>query len=62
VSGPGDVDDVEIVFLDDPVEVHIDEVEARRRAPVSEQPGLDVLRFEGLAEQRVVVEVEAQVG
>ena len=42
VTRPGDVDDVEIVILDDPVQVHIDEVEPRRRAPMAEQARFDM--------------------
>ena len=35
VSGTGDVNHIQIILLDDPVQVHVDEVLARRRAPVS---------------------------
>jgi hypothetical protein len=41
--GPHDVDHVEVAAADDPVQVNVDEVEPRRRAPVPEQPRLDVL-------------------
>ena len=34
VPGAGDVNHVEVVFLDDPVQVHVDEVLPGRRAPV----------------------------
>ena len=43
VAGPGDVDHVQVVLLDDPVQVDVDEVQARRGAPVAQQPRLDVL-------------------
>ncbi len=33
VTGPGDVDHVQIVFLDQAVEVHIDEIQARAWCP-----------------------------
>src|SRR5450756_2140262 len=37
VPGAGDVNHVEVVFLDDPVQVHVDEVLPRGRAPVAQQ-------------------------
>jgi hypothetical protein len=42
VPGPGDVEHVEVVFLDDAVQVDIDEVQAGRGSPVPQQPRLDV--------------------
>src|SRR5205085_5236622 len=58
VPGAGDVDHVEVARLDDPVEVRVDQVEARRGPEVAEQPRLDVPRGERLLEQRIVVEVD----
>src|SRR5215470_8954067 len=43
VAWPGDKDHVEVVLLDDAIEMDVDEVEPRSRAPVPEQPWLDVL-------------------
>ena len=40
-----DVDDIKVMRFDDAVEVDIDEIEPGRRAPVSEQTRLDMLRF-----------------
>ena len=57
VSGSGKVDHVEIELPDDPVQVHIDEILSRRSAPVAEQPGLDVLRLQRLAQERVGIQV-----
>jgi hypothetical protein len=57
MPGAGDVDHVEVVFLDDPVQVNVDEVQTRRRSPVAEQPGLDVFLCERLFEQWVIVEI-----
>jgi hypothetical protein len=62
VAGTTDVDHVEVVFLDCPVEVHVDEVQPWRRAPVAEQPGLDVLGREGLAKQGIVQEIDLADG
>ena len=36
VSRPGDVDRVEVVLLDDAVQVDVDEVQARRGAPMAQ--------------------------
>ena len=58
VAGAGDVDQVEVVLLDEAVEVDPDEGLAGVGAPVAEQPVLDVLRLERLAQQRVRAQVE----
>ena len=57
VARPGDVDDVQVVLLDDAVQVDVDEVQPRRRAPVAEQARLDVRQRERLLQQRIVVEI-----
>src|SRR5579883_2822233 len=44
-----DVDDIQVVALDQPIEVDIDEVQPGRGSPVSEQAWLDVLKFQRLA-------------
>ena len=58
VAGTDDVDRVQVPVPDDPVHVDIDEVQARRRAPVAQQSRLDVLRLEGLPQERVVQQVD----
>ena len=62
VAGPGDVDRAQVVARDHAVEVRVDEVQPRRRAPVAEQPRLDVLERERLAQQRVVEQVDLPDG
>src|SRR5262245_3179282 len=57
VPRSGNIDDVQIAIRDDAIEVHIDEVQAWRRAPVAEQTRLDVLTPERLLEKRVVIQV-----
>ncbi len=47
----GDEQDVEIPRLDDAVEMDIDEIEARRRSPMTEETWLDVLDLQWLAQQ-----------
>jgi len=50
VTGPREIDDVEIVRADQPVDVGVEQAQARRGAPVSEQARLDVCRAQRLAE------------
>src|ERR1700733_2002295 len=57
MSGAGDVNEVRIMRLDEAVEMNVDEVLPWRRAPVPEQPWLDLLRFERLSQQGVFEEV-----
>src|ERR1700758_462887 len=54
----GDVDHVEVVFLDQAVQVDVYEIQAWGRSPMAEQPRLDVFLSQGLLEQRVVVEID----
>ena len=58
VSRPGDVNHVETELLDDPVAVDVDEIQPGSRAPVPEQPRLDVLQPQRLFQQRIVEEVD----
>ncbi len=53
VPWPGDIDDVEVVLLDDPVEVDVDEIQTGRRAPVAQQARLHMLERQRLLQQRV---------
>src|SRR5690606_25826839 len=57
VAGTDDVDHVLVALADDPVQVREAEVQPGRGAPVAEQPGLDVVRAQRLAEQGVVEQV-----
>src|SRR5882724_4570010 len=57
VAWTGDVDHVQIMQLNETVEVYVDEVEPRRRAPVTEQSGFYVCEFQGVAQQWIVVKV-----
>jgi hypothetical protein len=62
VPGPDHVDHVEVVLLDHAVQVRVEEVQARRGAPVPEQARLHVLARERLAQQRVVEQVDLPDG
>ena len=59
---PDDVDHVEVVALDDPVKVDVEHIQARRRAPVAEQPWFDVLALQRLFQQRVFEQVDLADG
>ena len=58
VARARDVDHVQIVLLDDAVQMGVDEVQPRRRAPVAEQARLDVRQGERFLQQRIVVEID----
>jgi hypothetical protein len=58
VPGADHVDHVEIESVDDAIQVRVEEVQARRGAPVTEQARLDVLARERLLEQRIVEQVD----
>ncbi len=58
VPGADDIDHVEIVLLDQPVEVDIEEVQSRRRAPMSQQPRLDMVDRQRRFEQRVILQID----
>ena len=47
VPRPSDVEDIRVVFLDEAIQVHVDEVQSRRRAPMTQQPGLMWSRLRG---------------
>ena len=57
MARPGDVDGVQVVFLDDAVQMGVDEVQSRRRAPVAEQARFDVRQLEQLLQHRIFVEI-----
>src|SRR5206468_3470635 len=58
MPGTGDVEHVQVVLLDQPVQMDVDEVQTWRGPPVAEKPWLDVLLGQWLLEQRVVIEVD----
>ena len=62
VAGAGDVDGRLLALLDRPVEMCVEEVEAGRRPPVTEQSGLDVVARQRGAEQWVVQQVDLTHG
>ena len=51
------VNDVQIVLLDQPVEMNIDEIQSWCCAPVAQKAWLDVLELQRLMQERIGVEV-----
>ncbi len=62
VTGAGEVDHVQVILVDDPVQVCIDEVLTRDGAPVTNDLFLDLCRFERLFQQGVVQKVQLAGG
>ena len=48
MPGAGDVEHVQVVLFDQPVQMDVNEVQTRRGSPVAEEPGFDVLLGQGL--------------
>ena len=62
MAGAGEVDHVQVVLVDDPVQVCIDEVLTGDGAPVADDLFLDMSRLEGLLQQGVVQKVQLAGG
>src|SRR5207245_1616889 len=62
LPGARNVNDVEIVLLDQPIEMNIDEIQPGCRAPVAQQSWLDVLELQRFAQQWIGIEVDLPYG
>src|ERR1700730_698019 len=62
VTRTNDADHVEIAAGDQPVEVRVDEVQARSGAPVPEKTRLYVVEGERAVEERIVLEIDLTYG
>jgi hypothetical protein len=62
MPGAGNVNHVEVVFFNDPVQVRINEILPGRRAPMSEQHVLHIRECQRSLQQRVVVEIDLSNG
>ena len=62
VARPGDVEDVQVVLLDHAIQVDIDEVQPRCRAPMAEQAQFDVLQTKRLPQKRIVKKIDLTDG
>src|SRR5262245_15497260 len=49
---------VDVVFVDQSVEMHVNEIHARRCPPVTEETRLDVVRSQRLSEQRILLKID----
>ncbi len=57
VPRAGDINHVEVIFFDDSVQVHVDEVLSGGRTPVSQQHVLHIRERQRPLQQRIVVEI-----
>src|SRR5215471_7781482 len=58
MPGSGNKDHIEIALDDCPIQMDVHEIEAGRRAPVAQQPLLDVVGRKPLSKQRVFEKVD----
>jgi hypothetical protein len=58
MAGAADINHLEAARLDDAIEMHIDEIEAGCRPPMTEQPRLDVGAFQRPFEQWIVEQID----
>ena len=54
----GDIDHVQVVLFDHPIQMDVNEIQAWRCSPVTQEPRLDVLLAQRLLEQWIVVEID----
>src|SRR5690606_24777664 len=52
-----DVDHIEVMLFDDPIQMSVDEIQTWRRAPMAEQTRFDVLRLQRLVQERIVEQI-----
>ena len=62
MSGADDVHGLEIALLDYAIEMHVDEIEPGRGAPVAHESRLDVLATKRLSQQGIVEQVDLSDG
>src|SRR5271154_3981813 len=54
----GNVKHIQVVLLDNPVQMHVDEVLPRRCTPMGDHQWLDVFELERFLQERVFIEVD----
>ena len=57
VTGSGNIEHIQVILFDNPVQMHIDEVLAGCRSPVPDHQRLHVRQFQRLPKQRIVIEI-----
>ncbi len=58
VSGTGNINDIRIVFFDQPIQMNVDEVLSRGSSPVPEQSRFDLFGLERFSQQGILEEVD----
>jgi hypothetical protein len=58
VTRPDDVDHVEVLALDDSIEVNVEEIEPGSRAPMANQPRLNMLAFKRFLKKGVIKKID----
>src|SRR5262245_18617956 len=57
VSRSRDINHIQVMRPNHPVEMHVNKVQSRRGAPVTQEPWFDVLLAERFLQQRIVVKI-----
>src|ERR1700693_3205048 len=53
MAGPCNINDVEIVLLDEPIQMYVDKIQSWRGAPVTQKPGFNLLGESGFGRRRL---------
>jgi len=59
---PDNVHHVQVALVDETVQMNIDEIQPNSRAPVPEQPRLDIFESQRLLQKRIVLEINLAYG
>ncbi len=62
MSRAGDINHIEIILLDYSIQMHVDEILARRCAPVTHEERLDIVLHKLTAHERIIVQVDLPHG
>ena len=58
MPGPGNIYHVKIIFFYDTVKVYINKIQSGSGSPMTQQPGLYVLRSERGPEQGIIIKID----
>ena len=62
MSGAGDVNHIQIIFIDEPVEMNIDKIKTRGSSPVAEQTRFHMIQRQRLFQKWIVIQVNLSDG
>ena len=62
VTRADDVDHIQIIVFDQPVQMNVEEIQSGCCAPMAEQTGFDVFNFERSFQQRIVLQIDLSDG